>query len=60
MADQFSVKGIENYLPAYEEVHQWKDRKKKVQVPLFPGYVFVRLRRAYRTSDSSFFKRRAW
>jgi transcription antitermination factor NusG len=36
------VKGIEPYLPSYEEVHQWKDRKRKVQVPLFPGYVFAR------------------
>lgn len=43
VADQIAVKGIENYLPAYEETHQWKDRKKKVQVPLFPGYLFARL-----------------
>lgn len=43
VADQFSAKGIENYLPAYEEMHQWQDRKRKVLVPLFPGYVFVRI-----------------
>jgi transcription termination/antitermination protein NusG len=43
VADQFSAKGIENYLPAYEEMHQWQDRKRKVMVPLFPGYVFVRI-----------------
>lgn len=35
-------KGIEHYLPAYDEVHQWKDRKRTVAVPLFPGYVFAR------------------
>ena len=43
VADQFSAKNIENYLPAYEEMHQWKDRKRKVLLPLFPGYVFVRI-----------------
>jgi transcription antitermination factor NusG len=35
-------KGIEHYLPAYNEIHQWKDRKRVVSVPLFPGYVFAR------------------
>jgi transcription antitermination factor NusG len=43
VADQLSAKNIENYLPAYEEMHQWQDRKRKVLVPLFPGYVFVRV-----------------
>jgi transcription antitermination factor NusG len=43
VADQFSAKNIENYLPAYEEMHQWQDRKRKVLVPLFPGYLFVRI-----------------
>src|SRR3984957_17304101 len=36
-------KGIENYLPTFREVHQWKDRKKVVEQPLFPGYLFVRM-----------------
>jgi transcription antitermination factor NusG len=36
--------GLHCYLPSYEEEHQWKDRKKKVSLPLFPGYLFVRLR----------------
>ena len=40
---ELSAKGIENFLPCYDEVHQWKDRKQKVSVPLFPGYVFSRL-----------------
>jgi transcription antitermination factor NusG len=42
VATELADKRIENYLPSYEEVHQWKDRKKTVQVPLFPGYVFAR------------------
>ncbi len=35
-------RGIEAYLPMREEVHQWSDRKKRVTVPLFSCYVFVR------------------
>ena len=42
VAADLSAKGIESYLPAVREVHQWKDRKKTVDVPLFPGYVFAR------------------
>ena len=34
-------KGIENYLPTFTEVHHWKDRKKLVSLPVFPGYLFT-------------------
>jgi transcription antitermination factor NusG len=40
--------GIESYLPTYEVVRQWRDRKKKLSVPLFPNYVFVRVTEAMR------------
>ncbi len=39
---ELSAKGIENYCPILEELHQWADRKKIVQRPVFPGYVFAR------------------
>src|SRR3954464_1469647 len=42
VAEQLSVKEVEHYLPAFGEMHQWKDRKKFVTMPVFPGYVFVR------------------
>ena len=35
---------IDVYCPTITEIHQWTDRKKKVQVPFFRSYVFVRLR----------------
>src|SRR5690242_1984472 len=35
-------KGIEVFHPTYATVRQWKDRKKTLQLPLFPGYVFFR------------------
>src|SRR5262245_36821184 len=34
-------KEIETFLPLRESINQWKDRRKTVRVPLFPGYLFV-------------------
>lgn len=34
-------RGIETYLPLIKRLRQWKDRKKLVEFPLFPGYLFV-------------------
>ncbi len=31
------------YCPLIKTLRQWSDRKKKVQVPMFPSYVFVRV-----------------
>lgn len=36
-------KGIDVFVPFYEELRRRSDRKVKLQVPLFPGYVFVRI-----------------
>lgn len=35
--------GREVYLPVVNRVSQWKDRKKRVDFPLFPGYLFARV-----------------
>jgi transcription antitermination factor NusG len=43
VADQLAVRSVEHFLPVYESVRRWKDRRVKLQMPLFPGYVFVRL-----------------
>jgi len=43
VAEQLSLRSIECYLPLYSSVRQWKDRRVTLQLPLFPGYVFVRL-----------------
>ncbi len=48
VAQAFDKLEIENYAPHRTEVRQWSDRKKKVQVPLFKSYVFVRLRESER------------
>lgn len=41
-ADLLAKKGMEVFLPLYREVHQWKDRRVPVFLPLFPCYLFVR------------------
>jgi transcription antitermination factor NusG len=41
--------GIPHFLPLKTEVHQWSDRKQTVTVPLFSGYVFVRVDLAKRS-----------
>ena len=40
---QLRERCIESFLSTYLSVHQWKDRRKELAFPLFPGYVFVRL-----------------
>jgi len=41
-AEQFSARGIEVFLPLYEVVRRWKDRQKRLSLPLFPSYVLFR------------------
>jgi transcription antitermination factor NusG len=39
---------IEHFLPCFRSLRQWKDRRVTLEVPLFPGYVFVHLPHAER------------
>ena len=41
--DLFLEKGIESSLPLIKTSRKWSDRKKKVEIPLFRGYVFVKI-----------------
>jgi transcription antitermination factor NusG len=43
VSEQFAQRSVEHFLPLYESVRRWKDRRIRLQLPLFPGYVFVRL-----------------
>jgi transcription antitermination factor NusG len=43
VSTELAAKGLECFLPVFREVHRWKDRKKVVDVPLFPGYSFVNM-----------------
>lgn len=39
---------IEHFLPCFRSLRQWKDRRVTLEIPLFPGYVFVHLPHAER------------
>jgi len=39
---QLQQKAIESFLPTISRWSRWKDRKKKIDWPLFPGYCFAR------------------
>jgi transcription antitermination factor NusG len=43
VAEQLSARAVEHFLPSYTSVRRWKDRRVTLQLPLFPGYVFVRM-----------------
>lgn len=40
--EQLAQKGYEAFLPTIPKWSRWKDRKKKIDWPLFPGYCFAR------------------
>jgi len=40
---QLEQSGVESFLPISTEVRNWSDRRKLVQLPLFPGYAFVHI-----------------
>lgn len=39
---QLVDRAIESFLPLYERWSRWKDRRKRIAFPLFPGYCFAR------------------
>ena len=42
VAGMLAGKGFEVFLPLYSAAHRWQDRVKRLALPLFPGYVFLR------------------
>src|SRR5262245_66053965 len=42
VADLLRRKGVDVFLPLHPTLRRWKDRKKTVAMPLFPGYLFLR------------------
>jgi len=43
VAAELHARTVEHFLPLYRSVRRWKDRRVTLDLPLFPGYVFVRL-----------------
>jgi transcription antitermination factor NusG len=43
-ATQLTKTGIDFFLPVTKTLHTWHDRKKYIDTPLFPSYIFVHLK----------------
>lgn len=43
VARQLEERRVNCFLPLYRSVRRWKDRRKELDLVLFPGYVFVQL-----------------
>ena len=43
ISDRLREQGLTTFLPLVTEVRRWSDRKKKVELPLFSCYLFVKL-----------------
>jgi transcription antitermination factor NusG len=43
VAKHLAQRGVEHFLPLYETIRHWNNGRHRVQFPLFPGYVFVRI-----------------
>jgi transcription antitermination factor NusG len=48
VASHFEARAVDHFLPVYRSVKRWKDRSVRLEQPLFPGYIFVRLAAAAR------------
>ena len=42
-AAHLDARGVEYFFPTYSSLRRWKDRRVQLELPLFPGYVFVRV-----------------
>jgi transcription antitermination factor NusG len=43
VAAELAARTVEHFLPLFSSVRRWKDRRVTLDLPLFPGYVFVKL-----------------
>lgn len=51
ISQHLSQRAIEHYLPLYRSDRKWRDGSKvTLELPLFPSYIFVHIRRAERVS----------
>jgi transcription antitermination factor NusG len=43
VAEQIERRNLSCFLPLYRSLRRWKDRRKELDLVLFPGYIFVRI-----------------
>lgn len=46
--EHFQSKSLEAFLPTFATESRWKDRRVRLQTPVFPGYVFTRINAGHR------------
>jgi transcription antitermination factor NusG len=46
VCDSLTLKSVQAFLPKIETWSRRKDRRKKIELPMFPGYLFVQLDKA--------------
>ena len=44
VAAQLAERQIASFLPTYKSARRWKDRRKLLELPLFPSYLFVQMK----------------
>jgi transcription antitermination factor NusG len=48
VASSMAEMGLDSYLPLCKVMRQWSDRRKMIEIPLFPNYVFVKATDSHR------------
>jgi transcription antitermination factor NusG len=43
VTEQLTLRSVEAFLPTFVTESHWKDRRVRIQTPVFPGYVFTRI-----------------
>jgi transcription antitermination factor NusG len=43
VGEQLTYRQVESFVPQFQSVRRWNNRRAEVSLPLFPGYVFVRV-----------------
>jgi transcription antitermination factor NusG len=43
VATELGIRKVQHFLPLCRSTRQWSDRRVQVELPLFPGYLFVRM-----------------
>jgi transcription antitermination factor NusG len=52
VAGELRLKGLHTFLPLFPSTRKWSDRSRVLDLPLFPGYVFVHMSAAPETRIS--------
>jgi transcription antitermination factor NusG len=49
VTEQLELRSVEAFLPTFVIENRWKDRRVRIKTPVFPGYVFTRIKLSERS-----------